>query len=184
MKLRMLILAAAVLASGCSSTQVEDTTKSLQKSAPVMLGDAAVSAQVTARLVGIDADSALHVAVASKDGNVSLSGRAKSAAIAERFVAAAKGVSGVKSVSSTIVADPNLPPATEQAKDAATATAVTGSLIAQSGINALGVKVRAHSGAVTLSGDVKTAALKSTMVDAAKHAPGVTSVVDDLKVKP
>jgi osmotically-inducible protein OsmY len=37
---------------------------------------------------------------------------------------------------------------------------------------------------VTLDGSVKTQALKSTISDAAKHAPGVKSVVDDLSVKP
>lgn len=184
MKLRALALAAAVLAVGCSSTQVEDATKSLQQSAPVVLGDGAIVAQITARLVGIDADSALHVAVGSHGGVVTLSGRAKSEAIAERFVAAAKGVSGVKSVTSTIVADPKLPPATEQAKDAGTVAVVTGALIAQAGVNALTVKVRAHAGAVTLSGEVKTEALKSTMLDAAKRSAGVKTVADELKVKP
>lgn len=184
MKLRMLLLAAAVLASGCSSSQVDDASKSLQKSAPIALGDAAYVAQVTARLIGIDADSALHVAVACHDGNVTLSGRAKSAPVADRFVAAAKGVSGVKSVASTIVVDPKLPPATEQAKDAATVTGVTGALIAQAGINALSVRVHAHNGAVTLDGSVKTDALRSTIVDAAKHAPGVKSVADKLEIKP
>jgi osmotically-inducible protein OsmY len=184
MKVRMLLLAAAVFASGCSSSQVQDATKSLEKSAPAALGDAGLVAQVTTRLIGIDADSALHVAVASHDGSVTLTGRAKSASVAERFVAAAKDVSGVKSVASTIVVDAKLPPATQQAKDAATVTGVTGALIAQAGVNALSVKVHAHDGAITLEGDVKTEALRSTVVDAARHAPGVKSVVDDLKVAP
>ena len=180
MKLRMLLLAGVVFAAGCSSTQVEDTTKS----ANVVLGDAAIVAQVTTRLVGIDGDSALHVAVASHSGDVSLSGRAKSAAIAERFVAAAKDVSGVKDVHSTIHVDSKLKPVTEQAKDALIVSGVTGALIGQAGVNALGVKVHAHDGAVTLEGTVKTEALKSTVSDAAKHAPGVKSVVDDVAVKP
>jgi osmotically-inducible protein OsmY len=37
---------------------------------------------------------------------------------------------------------------------------------------------------VTLEGDVKTEALKSTIADAAKHAPGVKSVTDNVAVKP
>jgi endonuclease V-like protein UPF0215 family len=45
------------------------------------------------------------------------------------------------------------------------------------------VKVHAHNGAVTLDGCVKTEALKSTISYAAKHAPGVKSVVDNLEVK-
>jgi osmotically-inducible protein OsmY len=180
MKLSTLLLAGVILSSGCSSSQVEDTTKS----ANVVLSDAAIVAQVTTRLIGIDGDSALHVAVASHDGDVALSGRAKSAAVAGRFVAAAKKVSGVKGVRSTIVVDSKLKPVSEQAKDALIVTGVTGALVGQAGVNALGVHVHAHDGAVTLDGAVKTEALKSTISDAARHAPGVKTVVDDLAVKP
>ena len=179
MKFCILLLAGAVLIGGCSSSQVENSTKS----ADAALGDAAIIAQITTRLIAIDGDSALHVAVASHDGAVTLSGRAKSAAIAGRFAAGAKRVSGVKSVASRVVVDSKLTPVTEQAKDAAIVTGVTGALIGQAGVNALGVKVHAHNGAVTLDGSVKTAALKSTISYAAKHAPGVKSVVDNLKVK-
>jgi osmotically-inducible protein OsmY len=180
MKFGTLLLAGAVFISACSSSQVEDTTKS----AGAVLGDAAIVAQVTTRLIAVDGDSALHVAVASHGGAVTLSGRAKSAAVAQRFAAAAKNVSGVKSVSSRVVVDSKLKPVTEQAKDAAIVTGVTGALIGQAGVNALGVNVHAHDGAVTLDGTVKTEALKSTISDAAKHAPGVKSVVDNVKVKP
>jgi len=179
MKFGSLLLAGAVLISGCSSSQVEETTKS----ADAVLGDAAIVAQITTRLIAIDGDSALHVAVGSHDGAVTLSGRAKSAAVAQRFLAAAKDVSGVKSVASRVVVDSRLAPVTEQVKDAALATGVTGALIGQAGVNALGVKVHARGGAVTLDGTVKTEALKSTISDAAKHAPGVKSVVDNLTIK-
>ena len=180
MKLRMVLFAGIVFASACSPSQVEDATKS----ADVVLGDTAIVAQITTRLIGIDGDSALHVAVASRDGDVSLSGRAKSAVVAQRFLAAAKSVSGVKGVRSTIVVDAKLKPVTEEARDAAIVTGVTGALIGEAGVNAVDVKVHAHRGAVTLDGSVKTQALKSTISDAAKHAPGVKSVVDDLSVKP
>jgi osmotically-inducible protein OsmY len=180
MKLRMLLFAVIICASACSSSQVENTTKA----ADVVLGDAAIVAQITTRLIGIDSDSALHVAVASRDGEVALSGRAKSAGVARRFLAAAKSVSGVKDVRSTIIVDSKLKPITEEARDAAIVTGVTGALIGEAGVNAVDVKVRVHRGAVTLDGTVKTQALKSTIADAAKRAPGVKSVVDDLAVKP
>jgi osmotically-inducible protein OsmY len=194
MKYQVVVLASALAAGGCSSgqvqtdssavqNQVQNAAKSLATNAPAALGDAALAAQIEAHFVSIDADSALHVAVSVKDGKVNLSGRVKSASIAERYAAAAKGVSGVTAVASTIHVDPSLPPTSEQAKDALTVTAVTGALLAQSGINALGVKVRAHDGAVTLSGSVASEALKTTMLAAAKHTAGVKSVVDGLTVK-
>jgi osmotically-inducible protein OsmY len=193
-KVQIVVLAGALGAAGCTSAQVQtdsnavgnqvqSAAKSLATSAPAALGDAALAAQIEARLVSIDADSALHVALSVKDGKVTMSGRVKSASIAERFAAAAKSVSGVTSVASSVRVDPSLPPTSEQAKDALTVTAVTGALLAQSGVNAIGVKVRAHDGAVTLSGSVASDALKTTMLAAAKHTPGVKSVVDGLTVK-
>ena len=169
MKVQIVVLAGALVAGGCSSgqvqsdsntvqNQVQNAAKSLATNAPAALGDAALAAQIEAHFVSIDADSALHVAVSVKDGKVSLSGRVKSASIAERYAAAAKGVSGVSAVASTIHVDPSLPPTS------VTVTAVTGALLAQSGINAIGVKVRAHDGAVTLSGTVASEALKTTML--------------------
>jgi osmotically-inducible protein OsmY len=173
---RLLALLALLALWACTQKQVQDSANSLASSAPAVLGNAGIQAQVEARFLSIDADSALHVAVSAEGGTVKLSGKAKSSAVAEKFVAAAKAVDGVKDVSSTITIDPKLPPATEQAKDALTVATVKGSIVAQAGVNVLGVKVDAHGGAVRLSGSVKTEALKSTVIEAAKHATGVKSV--------
>jgi osmotically-inducible protein OsmY len=175
-------LAAATL-GGCSAQQARDTAKSLATGAPAALGDVGDVAQVEAKLIRIDADSALHVAVSAHDGTVRLSGRVKSAEIGSRFENAARSVSGVKAVDSALLIDTKLTPVSSQARDAGTVAAVTGDLVAQTGLNAFGVKVQAHAGVVTLSGRVKSAALKQTMLEAAKHAPGVKSVVDRLGVK-
>jgi hyperosmotically inducible protein len=181
---RTLALLALLALGACTSKQVDDAAKSVETAAPALLSDAAATAQIEAHFISIDSDSALHVAVAVHDGVVTLSGRAKSAAVADRFVAAAKAVNGVKSVASTIAVDANLPHATDQAKDAFTTAAVTTAIAGQAGINALGIKVAAHAGAVTLSGSVRSEALKTTVADAAKHASGVRSVDDQLTVKP
>jgi len=181
---RVVFLALGLAAvAGCSSQQVEDAGHSLATDAPAALGDVSIAAQVEAKLLRIDADSALHVAVAVHGGTVKLSGKVKSAATESGFTAAAKQISGVKNVDSTLQVDASLPPASEQARDAGTVAAVTGDLIAQAGINAFRIKVNAHAGVVTLSGNVKSAAVKATVLDAAKHAPGVKSVVDRVEVK-
>jgi osmotically-inducible protein OsmY len=182
--LRVLTLAAAAAATaGCTSAQVQDAAKSLATGAPAAFGDLGAAAQVEAKLVRIDADSALHVAVSAHDGAVRLSGRVKSQAVATRFAEAAKSVPGVKSVDAALGVDAKLTPVSAQARDAGTVAAVTGDLIGQTGVNAFAVKVRAHDGTVTLSGTVKSAALRATMLEAAKHAPGVRAVVDRLAVK-
>ncbi len=181
---RILALGAALIASaGCSSEQARDTANSISTDAPQVLRDVGIAAQVEAKLLRIDADSALHVAVSVHGGKVRLSGRVKSDAIAARFAAGAKDVSGVTSVDTALRPDANLPPVSQQARDAGTIAAVTGDLIAQGGINAFGVRVAAHDGAVTLTGKVKSESLRQTLVDAAKHSPGVKSVVDKIEVK-
>ena len=155
-----------------------------QQSASGAVDDGLLYAQVEARFAGIDPDSALHVAVSVHGGDVSLSGKAKSQTIAERFEAAAKDVPGVKNVHAQLSVDPKLPSSTRQAQDFATAAAVMGNVVAQAGVNALSVRAAASGGVVTVRGSVKTGALKSTVLDAASHAPGVKRVVDRLEVKP
>jgi osmotically-inducible protein OsmY len=170
-------------ASGCTQA-INQAEKLIATSAPAIFDDATIAAKIEARFVGIDADSALHVAVDAHDGNVRLSGRAKSAAIAARFADAAKAVPGVKGVDSQIAVDPKLPSATNQAKDFSLEAGVTAALIGQAGINAFSVKPSAHAGIVTLTGTVKSDALKATMLTTAKGAPGVKGVVDKIQVKP
>ena len=145
---RCMVFLAIVLLAGCSSQDVDQAAKSISTNAPEIVGDAGIAAQIEAALVGIDADSALHVAVQVHDGNVSLSGRAKSAAIAQRFDDAAKGVKGVKAVASRISVDPKLPSATAQGKDFALAAEVSAALIGQTGINGFSIKPSAHAGIV------------------------------------
>jgi osmotically-inducible protein OsmY len=168
--------------SGCSQ-DVSQAEKSISTAAPAIIGDAGIAAQIEAGLVRIDADSALHVAVNVHGGDVRLSGRAKSAAIVQRFIDAAKGVNGVKNVASTVVVDPKLPSATAQAKDFSLEAEVSAALFGQAGLNAFSVKPSAHAGVVTLTGTVKSDAIKSTILETAKHASGVKSVVDRISVK-
>ena len=176
-----LIVLLPVLA-GCSQ-DVSQAEKSISTAAPALVNDAGIVAQVEAALVRIDADSALHVAVNAHDGDVRMSGRAKSAAIAQRFVDAAKGIKGVKNVASSVVVDPKLPSATAQAKDFSLEAEVSAAMFGQAGLNAFSVKPSAHAGIVTLTGTVKSDAIKSTMLETARHASGVKSVVDRISVK-
>ena len=182
MRLAFVLALALTAVSGCTSEQARDAANSIATDAPAALGDAVLEAKVEAKLVGIDADSALHVAVSVHDGAVRLSGRVKSASTAGRFTSGAKEVGGVKSVETDLKVDANLPPATQQARDAGVVAAVTANLVAQTGVNAIHVKVTAHAGAATLAGTVASAALKSTMLEAARRSYGVKSVVDRLEV--
>jgi osmotically-inducible protein OsmY len=175
--------ALAVILAGCSAQHAEDMARSIESAAPALASDAAIVARIEARFVSIDADSALHVAVESHDGAVSLGGKVRDAADLERFKRAAAGVPGVKHVAARLTVDATMPSAQAQASDFALAAEVRANLAAQAGINGLQVGVNARSGVVRLTGDVQSAALKSTMLSTATKTPGVKRVVDELTVR-
>ncbi len=177
-------LALAMCATGCTRQDINNAGNAIASAAPGIASDGVMLAQIEASFVRIDADSALHVAVASHQGNVRLSGRAKTSAIVAQFVDAAKHTSGVKAVTSTVVADARTPSTKKAVADFALVAAVRANLVAHSGVDALGVGIAASSGAVALHGHVPSAAVRTTMLDAARATTGVTSVDDKLAVAP
>jgi hyperosmotically inducible protein len=176
------LLAALALCAGCSQQQVNQTQKTIATEAPRLANDGLIYAQVESKLVGIDADSALHVAVAVDRGDVRLSGRVKARDVAANYLAAARGVAGVKRVRGDLTVDPALPDSRKAAADFALATAVRLNETGQAGVNGVKLGIAANDGVVTLSGDVATDALHATIVDTAQTTSGVKSVVDRLHV--
>lgn len=184
-----LALAFVLAGAGCTRQEIDKAGSSLASAmpalasaAPAAANDALIVAQIEAKFVAIDADSALHVAVASHGGAVRLSGRTKSREISIRYVVAARSVSGVKRIVTELVADPRLPTTAKGAADFALTTAVRANLLGQAGLNALGIGIKASGGSIILVGRVKTAALRTTLVDAAKATSGVRSVTDRMTV--
>jgi osmotically-inducible protein OsmY len=70
----------------------------MERSAGVVLDDAAITAKVDAALAADSRTSALRVDVATREGEVQLSGYAKSEAEKQAAEAIAEGVSGVRTV--------------------------------------------------------------------------------------
>jgi hyperosmotically inducible protein len=180
---RLLTVLCLLLASGCSQKEVDAAGSSLASAAPEFANDALIVGQIEGAYVTIDPASALHVAVSSHDGVVSLTGKVRSAPIRDQFIAAAKKTKNVKRTDASLAVDPNLPSAKDQVADFALAAAVQANIAGQSGVNALGVHVVAHAGVVTLTGNVSTPALRSTIVAAAKGVAGVRRVADRLDVR-
>ena len=180
---RLLLLALGAFA-GCTEHDINNAGNALASAAPKLANDGIVVARVEAQLVTIDANSALHVAVSSHDGVVRLSGKVKSATIGARYVAAARNVPGVTRVDASLAPDAHLPSTTGGVSDFALTVAVRASLVGQAGVNAIGLDVKAHVGTVILAGTVRSAALRTTLVAAAKSTQGVRAVVDRLAVTP
>ncbi|MGP6157808.1 MAG: BON domain-containing protein [Vulcanimicrobiaceae bacterium] len=183
MKRFMFALLAAGALAGCTEQHMEDTAHSIASAAPGFADDAAIVAQVEAKLVTLDPSSALHVAVESHGGDVSLSGKVRSGESATRFEKAAAAISGVHHVAARLTVDASLPNAADQARNLVLEAAVRANLAAQAGLIGLQVGVSARDGAVTLSGPVKSEALRSTILTAAKQTSGVKRVVDKLEVR-
>jgi len=176
------VLLGASLMASCTRQDLNNAGSSFASAAPALASDGLIVAQIESKFVAIDGDSALHVAVAAHGGSVRVSGRVKSAAISARYADAVKSVAGVKDESLALSVDPNLPSTGKRVADFALAAAVRANLLGQAGLNGIGLKVEAASGVVTLRGHVRSSALRTTLVEAAKSTAGVRSVVDALRV--
>jgi hyperosmotically inducible protein len=194
---RLLVCAVVLCVSACGGTATTTTsaTQTIEKdvnsgsvttrSVTTKFKETLLLAAVRTKLLSEDIDSVKRVSVTIDQGAVTLSGRVGSAAEKTRAVAAARSVRGVKSVDDAQLTVGVVGPSVAQSvDDAGLAAKVEGAMVAQAGVNVSGVGVKTKAGVVTLTGHVPTAAVKSTMVEAAKKADGVRNVIDQIVVKP
>jgi osmotically-inducible protein OsmY len=123
-----------------------------------------------------------------KDGVVSLSGEASSAAQKELTTEYAKDVEGVKEVKNQmtvaqIAAKPE-ESSGEKIDDASITAQVKMSLLSHRSTSALKTKVETTDGVVTLTGISKNAAEKALVTKLATDVNGVTSVVNNMTIQP
>ncbi|MBD5633237.1 MAG: BON domain-containing protein [Candidatus Eremiobacteraeota bacterium] len=184
------VSAAAVLLGGCSKNDVDSVQNAiasavpgLASAAPALVGDAGTTVRIEARFARIDPSSAFHVVVSVRAGAVRLSGTGRSLATEQRFVAAARGVRDVKTVTSALSVDATLPNVEQSARDFALEAAVRAKLVEEAGVNGVSVEVLARHGDVTLSGDVPSQSVATTLVTAAKSTSGALRVENKLQVK-
>jgi len=175
-----------VTLSACTSQQIQSAgdhaLRSVASQAPQLAADGAVGAQVEAHLVGIDPNSALHVALGVHAGNVRLSGKVASSATRAKYIEAAKQTTGVRSVDAHLSVDRTLGTARETVRDFALVAAVRANLAAQLGASGLRLQVTAHDGTVTLGGTAANAGLKAAMLDAVRKTGGVHTIIDQVRV--
>lgn len=165
------LIAAAVLAS-CTGSQ--------QKAA---FDNTVVAGSVKAKLIGIDADAAGAVKVTAANGAVTLLGQARDRDEAARYVAAARTVDGVTSVSDSLRINPRLRGVREGAADLALTGRVSAAIAAQAGINVLNLNVSSNAGVVSIGGDVPSASVARTVTDTARTVSGVRRVISQISVR-
>jgi osmotically-inducible protein OsmY len=178
-------LAATAALAGCTSNSTTTTIQVPQpfgsRPATEVLRDGLILTAVKAQLTALDPDSATSLGVSVRDGVVRLRGTVRDAGALAKDVAAARRVSGVKSVVSEARVDPRGPRPREQVSDFALATRITAALTAQVGLT--GVRVHAAGGTVTLDGSAPDAKTKATAVTTARGTGGVRNVVDHIRVE-
>jgi len=164
----------AVFLAACSGTQQKQTQQSVQSGL--------LATEVAAKLATVNVDSATSVHVDATGSTVTLTGEARTAQDRSNYDAAARSVSGVTAVVDRIAINAKARSTRQTLADAALAAKVAGAIAAQAGVNVLHIRTTAADNVVTLAGSVPTAALKQTVLDAAKSAADGSRVVDEVSI--
>lgn len=168
------ILAACALAA-CSGQQQQEAQKGGD--------DAYLVTAVTTKLLTIDVDASTGVHVAANNGVVTLSGLAHTPQERSQYDAAARSISGVRSVDDKLTVGGNFRGVRATAADAALTARVSAAIAAQAGANVFHVKPSVRNGTVTLTGTVNDPSVKQTIVHTVKGVPGVHAVIDRINAR-
>lgn len=144
--------------------------------------DTFILAAVKSKLAATDIDSVSTVHVALRNGTIVLRGHVRTAGDRARLARAAREVNGVKAVDDELAVDAHLRGPQEQTRDLALVARLDAALAAQTGINAFHLHVSADGGVVRVRGRVPSAALKETALQTIRKTPGVTRVIDEIRV--
>jgi len=154
-----------------------------QKSAGDVLDDNTVNASVKAKLVDTKDVPSMQVNVETYKGVVLLSGFVEKQAQKDAAGAAAKGVSGVKSVHNAIAIHPGTSMGTKL-DDSVITGKVKAALMDDADVKSGQINVETKGGIVQLGGFVTGEKMKKRAIEVAKGVKGVTRVEDAMYIKP
>lgn len=176
---RVALIAALVAGlSACSSTPN-------RQSVGERIDDAAITANIKARLVADPTLKATEINVKTFKGETQLSGFVSEPGDKARAVALAREVPGVVAVENQMRVKDSAPSTVGTYIDDAAVTAkVKSALLADAGAQAFAeVKVETFHGVAQLSGFVSNPGDKRRAVDIARGVSGVSSVKDDMSIR-
>lgn len=172
--------------TACSAQQQQQAQSNAQRATQSTVRDAKQGYLVTAvsaKLLTVDVDAATDVQVSDDNGAITLSGRTRTPAERDRYVAAAKSVGGVVSVKDDLSVNPHLQGVREDALDAALDVRVSAAIAGQAGANAFHIAPSSRNGVVTLTGTVPNRSVDRVIVQTVRGVRGVKSVVDRIAVQ-
>ncbi len=172
-------LTASILTTGCGTIYSAAVDK---RNVKTIASDTSIKSKIMKKLSEDKSSDLLNVSVTSYEGDVFLVGEYESVVQRDRFVAAAKAIEGVASISSYFVkADKNHPCGTKQ--NVGITAKVKTSLIKDKSIWSTNVNVKTMQCQVVLWGTVGKAEEVEKSVSHAKAVEGVQSVKSFLKSK-
>lgn len=188
---------AGTVADGFHRTLAEETVMDLpgvkavvnnlavRAEAPAEASDAWLAAKVRSALLYTRNVDAANAHVAAKDGAVTLTGTASSAAQKALAAEVARNVEGVKDVENDLKVVPAAPrrPLGESIDDASVTAQVKASLLFHRGTRMLATKVRTDRGVVTVRGTAKNPAEKDLVSRLVGGISGVKRVENRMTVR-
>jgi osmotically-inducible protein OsmY len=163
-----------------SNGAVTITSPSVPPNATQTLKDGLLAAKVRAQVVSVDIDAATHLGVHVHDGDVVITGIVRNSSERSKIDKSVRKVNGVQQLRDEIRI--NSKAQSFSGGDFALAAHATGTIVAQTGINAAGIRVSAENGVITLRGNVPSSSIRTTAVESVEHLDGVKHVVDELRV--
>ena len=146
-----------------------------------MWDDASITTEINGKLLADPVTSALKIDVDTIERVVILTGVVETEEEAQRAVAIAEAIQGVKAVDNNLqIGDKTFGRSVD---DHMLSNKIKAKLIGEPGIRSLNIDVDVHNGIVTLTGIVKTGEQKQKVLDIAQGTHGIFEIVDKLRVR-
>ncbi len=147
------------------------------------IDDSVVTTRVKSALLADDYVKSMDVKVATRKGEVMLSGFADAQSQIDRSILVAKGVEGVKSVINQLSLKEGKQTVGNKIDDSVITAGVKAALLQDPIMKSMEISVKTRIGEVQLSGFVDNTIQSTHAIEVAKSVEGVTTVVDNMSIK-
>jgi hyperosmotically inducible protein len=175
----------ATLIAGCN--RQDATPPGVPATASTTVGteidDTVVTAKVKSALLGDQDVKGYDIKVATRKGQVQLSGFVDNLSQVERAITVARAVEGVKDVENSMTLKDGKATVGNKVDDGITTARVKAALLAEPSIKIAQIAVVTRKGEVQLSGFVDSQLQMDLAISAAKAVEGVQSVINEMKLK-
>lgn len=171
------------LIAGCNNSADSTGLTPPAKSIGNTIDDTVITAKVRSALLSNETVKSLDIKVATRKGEVMLSGFAANQDQIELSIAVARSVEGVTNVDNQLALKEGKQSVGNKIDDTVITARVKAAILADPAMKSMDVSVATRKGEVMLSGYVDNSILLGQAMDLAKDVDGVTSVVNHMSIK-